>query len=125
LGEYQADKLFAAEGHQKLNHEGKLVGLLDPPRGPGLDGVWRNATPPPEYLITETKYNTSSLSRGQMSEQWVLSDNRLEQAVGPDKAIEIRKALFNDNVGKRLLQIDAMGNMQVQGINRAGGLFDL
>ena len=38
LGEYQADKLFAAQGHTKLNHEGKLIGLLDPPRGRGLDG---------------------------------------------------------------------------------------
>ena len=56
LGEYQADQLFAAQGHKKLNHGGQLVGLLDPPRGKGLDGVWQNATPPPTYLITETKY---------------------------------------------------------------------
>ncbi|WP_046246019.1 hypothetical protein [Hymenobacter terrenus] len=60
-----------------------------------------------------------------MNKQWVLSGNRLEQAVGPDKAIEIRKALFNDDVGKRLLQVDATGNMQVRGINRAGKLVDL
>ena len=62
LGEYQADKLFAAQGHQKLNHDGQLVGLLDPPQGKGLDRVWRNATPPPEYLITETKV-TQALCR--------------------------------------------------------------
>jgi len=50
LGEEQADKLFQAQGHRKLNHGGKLVDALDPPKGRGLDGVWENAAPPPEFL---------------------------------------------------------------------------
>jgi hypothetical protein len=100
LGEYQADQLFAAQGHTKLNHGGELITLDDPPKGKGLDGVWKNATPPPEYLITETKYDSAKLFKGQMSDKWVGSQNRLERAVGREEAEKIQESMLNGGVKK-------------------------
>ena len=128
LGEYQADKLYAALGHTKLNHGGELVGLLDAPRGRGLDGVWRNAAPPPEYLITETKYTTTPgkaaalSSGGQMSDPWVLAGARLENALGRGEGDKMRKAMRNNKVGKRLLHIDSDGRLHEYAIDAKGKL---
>jgi hypothetical protein len=125
LGEYQADQLFAAQGHEKLSNGGKLVGLLDPPRGKGLDGVWRNASPPPEYLITETKFTTTpgaapTLSKGQMSDKWAFNRVKLEAAVGETKAELIEQALLDNQVGKRLLHIDSDGRMTQYTVDKVG-----
>ena len=91
LGEYQADQLFAAQGHTKLNHDGKLIDLEDPPKGKGIDGVWKNKTPPPEYFITETKYDSATLKKGQMSDDWVRKN--LVKAVGEEEAVLLREAM--------------------------------
>ena len=125
VGEYQADKLFAAQGHTKLNHGGKLLGLLDKPQGPGLDGVWRNASPPPDYIITETKTTTQpgakpSLSKGQMSNPWVLRGKRLSRAVGEKQAKQIQLAMLKGQVSKRVLHIDHAGNLTQYTVDAAG-----
>jgi hypothetical protein len=127
LGEYQADQLFAAQGHKKLNHDGQLVGLLDPPRGRGLDGVWKNATPPPEYIITETKYTTTPSKKpslaagsGQMSDEWALDPVRLTKAVGKTAADSIILADASKGVEKRLLHIGADGTMKEYVIDAVG-----
>jgi hypothetical protein len=107
LGEYQADKLFkAAHGYEKLNHDGKLIDLEDPPKGKGIDGVWEKAGPPPEYFITETKYNSvkedgspKDLTKGQMSNNWVRKN--LGRAVSEDKVTLIEEAMDSGRVKKR------------------------
>jgi hypothetical protein len=127
VGEYQADKLFAAQGHKKLNHDGQLCGLLDLPRGRGLDGVWRNANKPPEFLITETKYTTTPdkavklSSGGQMSDKWVQGGDRLVNALGVDEGNKMRRAMRKSGmVGKRLLHIDSDGNLHEYEIDAKG-----
>ena len=125
LGEYQADKLFAAQGHTKLSHAGKLMGVLDRPQGPGLDGVWRNATPPPEFIITETKTTTQPgdsprLSKGQMSNAWVLRGKRLSRAVGEKQAKQIQLAMLKGQVSKRVLHIDHAGKLTQYTVDAAG-----
>jgi hypothetical protein len=130
LGEYQADKLFAAQGHSKLNHDGNLVGLLDPPRGRGLDGVWRNATPPPEYWVTETKFTSSpdkepSLTKGQMSDRWVLDGDRLQAAVGPTEARLIARAMRRGQVGKLLLHVDPAGHLHEFAVDARGNSYSI
>ncbi len=111
--------------HQKLNHDGQLVGLLDPPRGRGLDGVWRNATPPPEYLITETKFTTApgaipSLSKNQMSDIWVGRGKRLSRAVGEKEAKRVRRAMLTGQAGKQVLHIDSAGNLTQYEVDAIG-----
>ena len=125
LGEYQADRLFAAQGHTKLNHSGALIGLNEPPKGKGIDGVWRNASPPPDYLITETKYDSAKLSKGQMSDEWVTRDKRLSRAVGEEEARRIQRALAKGQVGKRLLHINTDGELTELGIDKFGKVFTL
>ncbi|TGE07771.1 polymorphic toxin-type HINT domain-containing protein [Hymenobacter fodinae] len=101
LGEYQADIAFANEGHIKLDSPHTA---LDAPAGrQGLDGVWRNATPPPEYIVTETKFDTAKLSKGQMSDNWIRKNlNKLSDQKLADK---IRDAMDTGQVEKRLLQV--------------------
>ena len=69
-------------GYEKLNGPPTQIG--DAPKGPGIDGVYKNTAPPPEYVIGEAKYGSSTLgdtqSGKQMSPQWI--DDRLEDAVG-------------------------------------------
>ena len=118
LGEYQADQLFAAQGHRKLNHGGQLVGLAEPPKGKGLDGVWKNAAPPPEYLITETKYDSAKLSKGQMSDDWVKKN--LAKSVGEEEGLRIERAMDKGQVGKRLLHIDTHGELREYHLDERG-----
>ena len=55
----------------------------------GIDGIYENTTPPPKYVINESKYGSSKLNPKtadgpQMSDDWVI--NRLEKQVGKQKS---------------------------------------
>jgi hypothetical protein len=111
-GEAQADTYMDEGGFQKLN--GDLVKAGDDPFGKGIDGVWKNTTPPPEYVVTEAKYGTSQLGTlkdgtKQMSDKWV--NDRLDKAVGRAVADDIRDADARGQVEKWLLQVDENGNV--------------
>ncbi len=110
FGEHHADTWMDRHDMEKLN--GPLTQLDDAPQGTGIDGVWRNPVPPPEFVVTEAKYGASdlgSLTDGtrQMSDKWI--DARLDKAVGPDLADEIRDADARGQVQKWLLQVDQNG----------------
>ena len=111
-GEAQADNYMDEKGFQKLN--GDIVKVGDDPLGKGIDGVWKNTTPPPDYVITEAKYGTSKLGTlqdgtKQMSDKWV--NQRLNDAVGENVANDIRKADMRGQVEKWLLQVDENGTV--------------
>lgn len=116
-GEHISDAYMRAQGHQKLNDGGNLTPLPPhPARGTGIDGVWKHASPPPDYVITEAKYHKSRLGKTinsgkQMSDQWILSDRRLERAVGPRAARRILSAMTAGRVEKRLHQIAPDGTL--------------
>lgn len=112
FGEAKADAHMMGGGFQKMN--GAPVKVGDAPRGTGIDGVWRNTSPPPDYVITEAKYGTSRLATlkdgtKQMSDDWV--DARLNKAVGPRQADRIREAMAEGRVEKRILQVDEHGTV--------------
>jgi len=117
FGEHVSDIHMANRGHTKLNDGGAMTPVNGQARGTGIDGVWRNATPPPEYIITEAKYGTSRLGQTadgqQMSDTWVLGSNRLENAVGQQEANRIRRAMASGRVRKEIHQVDANGNVTV------------
>ncbi len=75
----------------------------------GIDLIFKNNTPPPEIVIVESKYknngkkprmnknrnqNTKYKWKRQMDDKWV--SKNLEDAVGKDKAEEIREILKQD-----------------------------
>lgn len=81
----------------------------------GIDGVYENPDGDPRYIIVDSKYGTSTLGDTadgkQMSEGWI--DKRLDDAVGKEKADEIREAqlLDPDSVGSYVAHVDADGNV--------------
>ncbi|MDC8786106.1 hypothetical protein [Roseateles koreensis] len=61
FGEIISDHFMETAGHKSLMDEGRRVrDLQSVPRGRGIDGVYQNATPPPPYIVTETKYRTEA-----------------------------------------------------------------
>lgn len=111
FGEAKGDEFMAKQGMQKMNGEPVKVG--DQPAGQGIDGVWKNPKPPPDYVISETKYGSSRLGTTkdgkQMSDQWI--DRRLNDAVGRAEANSIRKSMLEGKVEKWLLKVDEAGNV--------------
>jgi hypothetical protein len=111
IGEAAGDEYMTGRGMKKLNGDPVKVG--DDPLGPGIDGVWENPKPPPDYIISETKYGSSKLGYTkdgrQMSDKWI--DRRLDKAVGKAQADKIRDAQLEGRVEKWLLHVDEAGNV--------------
>ena len=80
IGEKTAHDEMVKQGHTPL---GNTNGVYQPGQT-GIDGVYKNASPPPDYIITEAKYGTAKLGKTadgmQMSDNWVTRSKRLEKA---------------------------------------------
>ncbi len=105
------------------------VESLDQTIAKGIDGVYENAgTPPPKYIISEAKYNTSKLGNPtdgpQMSDGWVKGNDykRLVDQVGPDKARDIAKAMKKGQVDKVLSRVDKAGNVTTKQLDSSGNI---
>lgn len=111
FGEAKADQYMTQKGYIKMN--GQPVKVGDKPKGTGIDGVYRNAHPPPEYVIADAKYGSSKLGNTkdgqQMSQKWI--DNRLNKEVGKAEADRIRDAMLEGWVERWVLKVDAAGNV--------------
>jgi hypothetical protein len=110
FGEKTAHEKMLAQGHEPV---GNTNGDYRPGEQ-GIDGVYKNKTPPPDYIITETKYGTAKLSKledgtKQMSDKWVLSSDRLENKVGRIESANIQQALRTGNVEKWLINVNPDG----------------
>ncbi|MGF7108299.1 hypothetical protein [Treponema pedis] len=131
-GEMNTDLHF--EKIDKLN--GKAVKLkplhekvtdIDSPIKHGIDHVYECSSPPPKYVIVESKYGSSKLSTlsdgetKQMSETWIKGNKRLENAVG-DKARDIEKALNRGEVDKVLSKVDKTGNVTTKKLDNLGNI---
>ena len=103
-GEVVSDQYMLGKGHENLLSAARGPRSLEmKPTGRGLDGVYRNAHPPPPFIITETKYRTGGAfspgslpvtkgSKGfpsarQMSDAWI--EPRLELDLGIIQVEEI------------------------------------
>ena len=113
-GEKVAHQKMVDDGFEPLgNTDGKYK-----PGDTGIDGVYRNPNPPPDYVITEAKYNKSRLGKTkdgkQMSDKWVTGSERLEKAGLSQKDINaIKEGLeFGDGtVEKRLIRVKPDGDI--------------
>lgn len=101
LGEMMMDQYYISKGYKPLNKH--RVTSIDDKKGgfkTGIDGVYEKTNPDgtKSYVIVDAKYNTSQLSETndgkQMSDNWI--DKRLDEAVGKEKADEIRDAAEDD-----------------------------
>ena len=94
---------------------GSTDGVYQPGKT-GLDGVYRNMIPPPDYVITEAKYGTSKLGwtkdGKQMSDSW-LTPGRLAEKLGEADAKDIRKAIRNESVEKWLINVRVDGSARM------------
>ena len=91
----------------------------------GIDGVYKNANPPPDYIITEVKGGESAkLSKGladgtnQMDNEWV--SKRLVDKVGPEDAAKIRDATDKGSVEKWLIRVNEDGSSTARLIDANG-----
>lgn len=113
LGEMMMDQYYISKGYKPLNKH-RVTGLDDKKDGfkTGIDGVYEKTNPDgtKSYVIADAKYNTSQLSETkdgkQMSDNWI--DKRLDDAVGKEKADEIREAAEDnpDSVKHEVYHID-------------------
>ncbi len=101
LGEMMMDQYYISKGYKPLNKH-RVTSLNDKKGGfkTGIDGVYEKTNPDgtKTYVIADAKYNTSQLAETndgkQMSDNWI--DKRLDDAVGKEKADEIRDAAEDD-----------------------------
>ncbi|MFJ1331965.1 hypothetical protein ACILD7_11490, partial [Capnocytophaga canimorsus] len=105
---------------------------IDTPIKQGIDHIYQNATPPPKYVIVESKYGSSILNPKtkdgpQMSDDWINGRNRLDNAVGVEKADLIREEMITnpENIQKALSEVDKSGNVTIYKINPDGSKGDL
>lgn len=103
-GEVVSDQYMLGKGHENLLSAARGPRSLEmKPTGRGLDGVYRNAHPPPPFIITETKYRTGGefspgslpVTKGskgfpsarQMSDAWIMP--RLKSDLGGKQGRDI------------------------------------
>lgn len=111
-GEMIVDQDLRSKGYERLSND--MVTDIDETGHQGIDGVYYNPDGIPQYIIVDAKYGSAQLNPDtkdgkQMSENWI--DKRLDQAVGKEKADEIRmeKLLNPDNVGTYVAHVDKIG----------------
>lgn len=100
LGEMLMDQYYISQGYISI-HSPRVMDL-EHKSGQGIDGVYEKTNPDGsrEYVIADAKVNSSKLNKGladgtdQMSDVWI--EKRLDNAVGKEKADEIRNAYEDD-----------------------------
>jgi len=108
-----------------LTPVGKTDGVYRPGEN-GIDGVYSHPDPPPDYVITEAKYNTGRLGgpyrdgTRQMDDEWVR--RRLDNKVGSRKADSIREAMRQGRVEKVLVRSAEDGTLVMKKIGDTGSL---
>ncbi len=114
-GEMKTDQKLRGLGYERISSD--MVTDIDESGHQGLDGVYYNPNGKPKYIIVDSKYGSAQLNPEtkdgkQMSENWI--DKRLDQAVGKEKADEIRmeKMKDPDSVGSYVSHVDSEGNVK-------------
>ncbi|MCX7113407.1 MAG: hypothetical protein NTX45_25545, partial [Proteobacteria bacterium] len=123
---------------EKTAHDKMLQRQMEPlgstdgqyqPGQTGLDGVYKNHSPPPAYIITEAKYGTSKLGwtkdGKQMSDDW-LTKRRLIDKVGEENADIIRQSLRkgDGSVEKWLIRVREDGSARMTKLDKFGKAMD-
>lgn len=86
---------------------------IDDPIVKRIDGIYKNQTPPPSYVINETKWGSSEINQitrtgPQMSEGWVTK--RLGK-LSMMEQVKIQRAIKNGDVDFVISKVDTSGNV--------------
>ena len=86
---------------------------IDDPIVKGIDGIYENQTPPPSYVINETKWGSSQINQHtldgpQMSERWIR--NRLDK-LSMMEQVKINKAIKTGDVEFVISKVDTSGKV--------------
>lgn len=111
-GEMKTDQDLRNRGYKRISKD--TVTSVDAPGSHGIDGVYHNPDGKPPYIIVDAKYDKAQLDKKvtdgpQMSQSWI--DARLDDAVGKEKADEIRLAMLEGNVGCYVAHVAEGGNL--------------
>ena len=125
-GEMVTDIDLESAGYTRVN-TGRVTSLSDPTHQ-GIDGVYKCPSPPPDYIIVESKYDTSTLSTltsriKQMSSPWIYGQ-RLDSAVGVELADEIRMLYYNNpqSVQSVLANISPSGSISYSSLDAGANI---
>jgi hypothetical protein len=124
-GEARA-KTYMQDEHPNLQKTGRDKGVFEN----GIDGVYKNKTPPPDYVLVEAKYNKASMGYTkdgkQMSDGWLTGKNtgfdRIGDAVGREEAAQVRKSLDTGKTEKWLLRVDEQGGVSKRLLDVSGNM---
>ena len=125
-GEMKTDEDLESKGYERISTD--RVTDIEQSGHQGIDGVYYNPDGEPQYIIVDAKYNTSQLAETQdgkqMSEDWI--DKRLDDAVGKEKADEIRieKLLNPDNVGSYVAHVGEDGSVSYDKLDKNGNIIE-
>lgn len=111
-GEMKTDQDLRNHGYEKISTD--VVTSVDDPGHHGIDGIYHNPDGEPPYIIVDAKYDTAQLNTKvtdgpQMSQSWI--DARLDDAVGKEKADEIRLAMLEGDVGGYVAHVAKGGDL--------------
>ncbi|UUA71070.1 hypothetical protein [Cellvibrio sp. QJXJ] len=120
FGEKTAHEKMVSDGYQPL---GNTNGTYKPGET-GIDGVYKHPNPPPDYVITEAKYNTAKLGKlkdgtKQLDDKWVTGGKRLEKAgLSPSEQKAIAQGLKRGDgtVEKLLVRVKPDGTTVIKKI---------
>jgi len=129
-GEMKTDVYMAENGYERISND--AVTSLNEKGHRGIDGVYEckdGNSDKSQYIIGESKYGSSNLTENadgtkQMDREWIYDSERLDDAVGPEKAEEIRdmKDEDPDNVKSVLSRIDSDGNVELYELDDDGNI---
>ena len=123
-GEMRTDQDLAEKGYERISVN-RVTDLNDSTHQ-GIDGVYYKKGGEPEYLIVDSKFRSAQLGETsdgkQMSEAWI--DNRLDSAVGKEKADEIRmeKIMNSNNICSLVSHVDECGNITYDKLDSNGNV---
>lgn len=123
FGEMKTDIDLEKDGRYQRVSNFRVTSLTDKGHH-GIDGIYKNMNPPPDFIIVESKYlgaeeavNESFAPRmsmtikgRQMDSEWI--EKRLEGSIDDKKLLKkIQKALQNNRVDSVAAKIDKKGNI--------------
>lgn len=119
-GEFNAHELMKEKGFKPL---GKTDGKYKPGET-GIDGIYKHPNPPPDFVITEAKFNTARLGKTkdgkQMGNKWVNEERLRKAGMDEDQIDDIIDALKDNDgsVEKLLIRNKSDGSLVVKSLDK-------
>ncbi|WP_298427946.1 hypothetical protein [uncultured Kordia sp.] len=126
FGEMVTDTDLTSLGYEPLH---RRISDIDEPLSHGIDGVFKNPETG-EYLIVESKFNTSSLSTNsldgkQMSDSWILGTNTGTNRLALEVGTELADEIIEEGYKRIISKISPNGSNYYQLLDSAGNIIEI